>query len=84
MRGCTTKVVGLVSRDICARLHTIMLEYSRPALENDKESLILIKQGDEIVARYLLSADTKEERVEWSNQFNKALNILRAWGGTQN
>lgn len=84
LRGCTTKVVGLVSRDICARLHTIMLEFSRPAKDNDIESLILIKNGNEITTRHLLSADTKEERIEWGNQFNKALSILRAWGGTQN
>jgi hypothetical protein len=27
----------------------------------------------------LLSADTKEDRVEWCQQINKSLRMLRAW-----
>lgn len=33
-----------------------------------------------VVFRHLLSADTKEERVEWCHQLNKALTVIRAWG----
>lgn len=30
--------------------------------------------------RHLLSADTKDERVRWSRDFNKALMLVRSWG----
>lgn len=30
--------------------------------------------------RHLLSADTKDERIEWCEMFNKALIALKMWG----
>ncbi|KAH8307602.1 hypothetical protein KR044_004763, partial [Drosophila immigrans] len=79
---CTSQKVSIAPRDICARLNTMLLECERPALESDKESLIIVPNGRTTTIRHLLSADTKEEREEWSAYLNKALTLLRAWGTT--
>lgn len=80
---CTTQKVATAPRDICARLNTMLLECERPALETDQDSLIIVPNGRTTTVRYLLSADTKEEREEWCAYFNKALTLLRAWGPPQ-
>ncbi|KAH8371174.1 hypothetical protein KR093_006388, partial [Drosophila rubida] len=82
LNACTSQKVGIAPRDICARLNTMLLECERPALESDKESLIIVPNGRTTTIRHLLSADTKEEREEWSAYLNKALTLLRAWGPT--
>ncbi|XP_060652366.1 LOW QUALITY PROTEIN: anillin [Drosophila nasuta] len=82
LNACTSQKVSLAPRDICARLNTMLLECERPALESDKESLIIVPNGRTTTIRHLLSADTKEEREEWSAYLNKALTLLRAWGTT--
>lgn len=35
-----------------------------------------------VIHRHLLSADTKEDRLEWCSKLNKTLNLIHAWGGT--
>ncbi|KAK3917217.1 Anillin [Frankliniella fusca] len=80
LRSCITEHVGLVTRDLCARLNTFLLETSRPAKPTDEDSLDLVCKGDVTHVRHLLSADTREERVDWCNQLNKALTVIRAWG----
>ncbi|XP_036332653.1 anillin [Rhagoletis pomonella] len=81
--ACRTQKVTVAPRDICARLNTMLLEFERPARENDEESLIIIPNGRTTIVRYLLSADTKEERELWCAYFNKVLLLLRAWGSPQ-
>ncbi|CAG9831440.1 unnamed protein product [Diabrotica balteata] len=83
LNSCITKEVGPVNRDICARLHTILLEMERPAYSTDKDSLVTICKGDKTVIRHLLSADTKQERIEWCTKFNAALTAIRMWGNSQ-
>nr|XP_008200136.1 PREDICTED: actin-binding protein anillin isoform X2 [Tribolium castaneum] len=73
LRDAITKQVGPVSREICARLHTFLIETQREALSHDKESLVTVRKGSKTIIRHLLSADTKEERIEWCNKFNSAL-----------
>ncbi|XP_066144957.1 anillin-like isoform X1 [Euwallacea fornicatus] len=80
LKSCITKKVGPVSRDICARLHTFLLERERPAYPQDKDTLVVVRKEDKIVIRHLLSADTKEERIEWCFKLNAALTALRMWG----
>ncbi|XP_026272727.1 anillin isoform X2 [Frankliniella occidentalis] len=80
LRSCITENVGLVTRDLCARLNTFLLETSRPAKSTDEDSLDLVCKGNVTHVRHLLSADTKEERVDWCTQLNKALTVIRAWG----
>ncbi|XP_018334408.1 anillin-like [Agrilus planipennis] len=74
---CATEKVGPVSREICARLNTFLIEIERDAQPQDKESLVTIRKGKKTIIRHLLSADTKEERIEWCDAFNKALAALR-------
>uniref|UniRef100_A0A1A9ZYF2 PH domain-containing protein n=1 Tax=Glossina pallidipes TaxID=7398 RepID=A0A1A9ZYF2_GLOPL len=78
--SCVTQKVEVAPRDICARLNTMLLQCERPALANDVESLTIIPKGRNTIVRYLMSADSKNERVAWCAYFNKALALLRAWG----
>ncbi|BFG03358.1 anillin [Drosophila madeirensis] len=82
LHACSSQKVTTAPRDICARLNTMLLECERPAKDTDQESLIIVPNGRTTTVRHLLSADTKEEREEWSAYFNKALTLLRAWGPT--
>ncbi|KAL9921522.1 anillin-like isoform 1-T2 [Glossina fuscipes fuscipes] len=77
---CVTQKVEVAPRDICARLNTMLLQCERPALANDVESLTIIPKGRNTIVRYLMSADSKDERMAWCAYFNKALAFLRAWG----
>lgn len=60
LRGCKAGV-GVVPREVCARLHTILLERQPPT-----------------AVRYLLSADTKEERIAWCNDLNSVISAALA------
>ncbi|XP_033254477.1 anillin-like [Drosophila miranda] len=82
LNACSSQKVTTAPRDICARLNTMLLECERPAKDTDQESLIIVPNERTTTVRHLLSADTKEEREEWSAYFNKALTLLRAWGPT--
>ncbi|XP_017877155.1 anillin isoform X3 [Ceratina calcarata] len=81
LQNVSTTNVGLVSRDICARPHTFLLETTRPAEPEDTESLIMVRNGSLMTIRHLLSADTKEDRLEWCSKLNKTLNLIHTWGG---
>merc|ERR1711981_1099762 len=74
-----TETVTLCPREICSRMHTFMLETSRPATREDRDSLVVIKQGNTTVLRHLLSADSRNERVVWCDILTQALDNLRAW-----
>ncbi|CAH1981243.1 unnamed protein product [Acanthoscelides obtectus] len=80
LKNCITKEVGPVSRDVCARMHTFLIERERAISPNDKDSLVIICKGDKTIIRHLLSADTKEERIEWCQKINAALIATRMWG----
>ncbi|XP_030762791.1 anillin-like isoform X2 [Sitophilus oryzae] len=80
LKSVTSETVGPVSRDICARLHTFLLERERPACPTDLNTLVVIKKGDKTIIRHLLSADTKEERIQWCSKLNAALTAIRMWG----
>ncbi|XP_053680596.1 anillin [Anopheles nili] len=80
LQGCSTQRVGVAPRDICSRLNTLMLEFPRPARDDDIESLKIVRHGKTTIERYLLSADSKEERDEWCAHLNKTLALLKAWG----
>ncbi|XP_066599667.1 anillin-like isoform X2 [Prorops nasuta] len=82
LQNINTNNVSLVSRDICARPNTFLLETVRPAQPDDVDSLVVVRNGSETTIRYLLSADTKEDRLEWCSKLNKTLNLIRAWGNT--
>ncbi|XP_017761965.1 PREDICTED: actin-binding protein anillin-like [Eufriesea mexicana] len=81
LQNVSTTNVGLVSRDICARPNTFLLETTRAAEPEDTESLIMVRNGNTTIIRHLLSADTKEDRLEWCSKINKTLNLIHAWGG---
>lgn len=79
LRTCTTRRVELVTRDVCARQHTFQLTCMRPACSRDVTNLVQEVQGPSVITRFLLSSDSKEERILWCNKLNKSLANIRAW-----
>ena len=79
MGQAVTGNVEICPREICSRMHTFMLETSRPATKEDRDSLVVIKKGGTTILRHLLSADSRSERIAWCDILNKALDNLRAW-----
>ncbi|KAF4529605.1 hypothetical protein B566_EDAN017928 [Ephemera danica] len=79
LRNSCTKEVGSVSRDVCARPNTFLLETRRAPHPDDEESLVVIPGEQYTIVRHLLSADTREERVQWCVELNHALSSMRAW-----
>jgi len=77
--GCITENVTVSPREICSRMNTFLLESRRPAKTSDKQSLVTVRQGSQTIIRHLLSADSREERIEWCSILNQALDNLRAW-----
>lgn len=53
MLAVTTTNVGLISRDICARPNTILLETTKAADPEDVDSLVMIRNGPITTIRYL-------------------------------
>lgn len=51
LRSCITKQVGPVSREICARPNTILLERERDARSQDKDSLTTVCKGEKTIIR---------------------------------
>ena len=43
--ACVTQDVAIAPREICSRMHTFMLEASRAANKEDKDSLVIKRQG---------------------------------------
>lgn len=82
LQTCSTNSVSQVTREICARPHTFLLETVRQSRSSDKDSLVTICKGDKTIIRHLLSADTKEERIEWCEELNKALRLMRLIGNS--
>ena len=80
--ACVTDTVSIAPREICSRMNTFMLEPSRTARQDDKESLVIQRKGHITILRHLLSADSREERLVWCDILNKALDNLRAWDTT--
>ncbi|XP_037051625.1 anillin [Bradysia coprophila] len=79
LQNCHSQMIEPVRRDVCARLHTVLIELKRPCQKDDKNSLVLEKHSNYTLVRHLLSADTKEDRDRWIAHFNKSLIIIRSW-----
>lgn len=79
LKLCKQEKISIVPREICARQNTIMIELRRSSLPNDTNTLVVTKNNDETILRYLFSCDTKEERDEWIIKLNKALLLSRVW-----
>ncbi|TNM92689.1 hypothetical protein fugu_018091 [Takifugu bimaculatus] len=79
LANCTSKQVGPVNREFCARPNTLELITVRPQREDDKETLVTQCQNTLCVTKNWLSADTKDERNLWMNKLNQILLDLRMW-----
>ena len=59
-----------------------MLESQRATQSGDKDSLNIVavdKKRGLTSVRYLLSADTRDERLNWCNVLTRTLENMRAW-----
>ena len=45
--SCVTENVTIAPREICSRMNTFMLETSRTARQDDKESLVIQRKGED-------------------------------------
>lgn len=79
LKRCITEKVGQVSRDVCARPHTFEIMTVRQPLRGERDTLVTQTHSTMTSVRYLMSADSKEERIVWSNKLNRALTNLRTW-----
>lgn len=51
LTNCITEKVNLAPRHVCARLHTVLLEFKRARLETDEESLVLVPKSNYTIVR---------------------------------
>ena len=75
----TTELVTIAPREICSRMNTFMLETERQANRQDKDSLVVVRNGARTTLRHLITADSRPERLVWCDVINRALENLRAW-----
>lgn len=80
---CASDSVMIVPRDICARPHTMQLVLKKPVTSSDRETLIAVNAGGEMLIKYMLSADTKADKITWLNTLNDSLKDWRAWHHNQ-
>ncbi|XP_060601507.1 anillin-like isoform X2 [Ruditapes philippinarum] len=79
LKRVITEKIGLIPRDICARPHTFELVSVRPPRRGEQDTLVTKTYNTMTTTRFMLSADTKEERIVWCNKVNRALANLRTW-----
>lgn len=51
LKSCITKEFGPVSRDICARAHTFLIEIEREPLPQDTDRLTIIRKKNKTIVR---------------------------------
>ncbi|XP_061163081.1 anillin-like isoform X2 [Saccostrea echinata] len=79
LKRCVTEKVGLIPRDICARPNTFELVTVRQPRRGEEDTLISKTYNTMTTIRHMISADTKEERINWCNKINRALANIRTW-----
>ncbi|XP_052230360.1 anillin-like isoform X2 [Dreissena polymorpha] len=79
MKRVITEKAGLMPRDICARPNTFELVSVRPPMRGEQDTLVTKTYNTMTTTRFMLSADTKEERIVWCNKINRALANIRTW-----
>ncbi|XP_077983493.1 anillin-like [Glandiceps talaboti] len=79
LKECINKNITMVAREFCARPNTFELVTSRPAQRTDEDNLVLTCEGPITKIKWWISADTKDERIQWMDKLNKALVNLRQW-----
>ncbi|KAL5022215.1 hypothetical protein ScPMuIL_001370 [Solemya velum] len=79
LKRCITESAGLIPRDICARPNTFELVTVRQPRKGEQDTLITKTYNTMTTMKFMLSADTKEERIMWCNKINRALVNIRTW-----
>ncbi|XP_063687501.1 anillin-like isoform X2 [Bolinopsis microptera] len=79
LRNCKTETVSVASRLDCARPNTFVLVIMAAAQPGDRTSIITESNGKTTQTKYLLSADSREERKQWMEVLNKCLQSVHSW-----
>lgn len=79
LRNCKTETVSIASRLDCARPNTFVLVIMQAAQPGDRASIITESNGKTTQTKYLLSADSREERKQWMEVLNKCLQSVISW-----
>ena len=76
---CVSERVAILGRDLCARKYTLEL------LATCADSTASTNSTDDNanLKRYRLSADTKDQAIDWLTNINYALANLRLWNPKQ-
>jgi len=79
LRDCKTSKISVASRLDCARPNTFVLVTETVTKPGDRNSIICEASSERTVTKYLLSADSKEERREWMKVLNTCLDNVISW-----
>lgn len=79
LRNCKTERVAVASRLDCARPNTFVLVILAASQPGDRNSIITETNNKTTQTKYLLSADSREERKQWMEVLNKCLLTVISW-----
>lgn len=79
LRDCKTTKISIASRLDCARPNTFVLVTETDTKPGDRNSIICEASSERTVTKYLLSADSKDERREWMKVLNTCLENVISW-----
>jgi actin-binding protein anillin len=79
LASITTSTVRPPPPSVCARANSILMESVRERRSSDKPSLTTELSGSITRVKWLLAADSKEERAEWLEMLNTVLEEHRRW-----
>ncbi|OXU31558.1 hypothetical protein TSAR_007398 [Trichomalopsis sarcophagae] len=76
---CVSRHIGLISRSLCAKPRTLLIETSRSRNAIDRDSIFVECRSTCTVVRHLLSCDTFQDLIEWQSKLNHVTTALREW-----
>ncbi|KAH0539462.1 anillin-like [Cotesia glomerata] len=76
---CASDKINHVTRSMCARPRTLLIETLRQIDANDKPSLLIECHSGFTLVKHLLSYETTRELVDVMDKMNYVLGILRKW-----
>lgn len=51
---CEQQKIAVAPRDVCARLNTLLLELKRPCQPDDRDSLVMVRAGNQTIIRLVI------------------------------
>ncbi|XP_008544355.1 anillin [Microplitis demolitor] len=79
LHSCASEKINHVTRSMCARPRTLLIETLRQSAADDKASLLIECHSGFTVTKHLLSYETTRELVDVMDKLNYVIGILRKW-----